>query len=156
MAVPLIHLRPVLPSDVPFLYQFQLDAESNVLAATKPRDAETFNAVWARVIADPAAVQRAIVVGETVVGSIGLHKHEGRDAVGFWIDRRYWGKGIAGRALALLLQKVSIRPLVARAARANAASIRVLERNGFRVSGYEFVAGTERFCEGERVMMVLE
>ena len=46
--------------------------------------------------------------------------------------------------------------LLARAARDNAASIRVLERNGFRVSGYEFVEGTERFRAGERVMMVLE
>lgn len=138
------------------LYRIQQDPEGNVLAATYPRDVDTFNTVWARVIADPAAVQRAILVGDTVVGSIGLHKQDGRDAVGFWIDRACWGKGIAGRALGLLLKEVSIRPLLARAARDNAASIRVLERNGFRVSGYEFVEGTERFRAGERVMMVLE
>jgi hypothetical protein len=43
-----------------------------------------------------------------------------------------WGQGIATRALQLLLQQLSRRPLYARAATDNAGSLRVLTRHAFR------------------------
>jgi RimJ/RimL family protein N-acetyltransferase len=42
--------------------------------------------------------------------------------VTYWIDRSFWGQGIAGRALALLLESVRVRSLDARAASDNVRS----------------------------------
>jgi GNAT superfamily N-acetyltransferase len=56
-----------------------------------------------------------------------------QDHVGYWIDRAYWGRGIASRVLHLLLQEVAKRPLVATAATSNRASLRVLQKCGFVV-----------------------
>jgi RimJ/RimL family protein N-acetyltransferase len=80
---------------------------------------------------------------------------DGQDAVGYWIAREHWGRGIATRALGLLLEEVAIRPLHARAARTNAASIRVLERCGFRVTGYEHSPETERYPACEEAVLLL-
>jgi len=55
----------------------------------------------------------------------------------FWIDRAAWGRGIASRALELLLDLVPARPLYARAASDNAGSLRVLQKSGFKVVGTE-------------------
>jgi RimJ/RimL family protein N-acetyltransferase len=63
--------------------------------------------------------------------------------VTYWIGREQWGRGIATRALDEFLEIELTRPLHARAASDNVASIRVLEKCGFsRV-------GTDRaFAEG--------
>ncbi len=52
---------------------------------------------------------------------------------GYWIEKAYWGKGIATDALKNLLSIVTMRPLYARVARHNIASIRVLEKCRFMV-----------------------
>lgn len=52
-----------------------------------------------------------------------------------WIGKEYWGKGIATRALAELLDHVKVRPRYARAAKDNIASIRALEKCGFAITG---------------------
>src|SRR5262249_44237054 len=61
----------------------------------------------------------------------------GKLEVSYWIGRAFWGKGIATKALAALLGSVKTRPLYARAARDNIASIRVLEKCGFMNAGYD-------------------
>lgn len=77
------------------------------------------------------------------------------DCVGYWIARDHWGKGIATRTLALLLEQGAIRPLNARAAKANIASIRVLERNGFIITGYRVSPPDDRFPECEEAILLL-
>jgi hypothetical protein len=64
-------------------------------------------------------------------------------------DRAAWGRGIASRALELLLALVPVRPLHARVASANAGSRRVLGRAGFVVTGTErsFASGRNRVIE---------
>lgn len=52
----------------------------------------------------------------------------------YWIGKQYWGKGIATEALLNFLPKLKVRPLYARAAKENPASIRVLEKCGFKDS----------------------
>jgi RimJ/RimL family protein N-acetyltransferase len=43
--------------------------------------------------------------------------------VTYWIDRACWGQGIATRALGLLLEEISVRPIRARAASDNVGSL---------------------------------
>jgi RimJ/RimL family protein N-acetyltransferase len=67
--------------------------------------------------------------------------------VGYWIGQDFWGRGIATRALRLFLEEVTIRPLYGRAAKDNRASIRVLEKCGFRLcgedKGFSFARGQD-------------
>jgi len=97
----------------------------------------------------------SILAEGEVVGSVSWFKSDGQDMVGYWIGRDHWGRGIATRAVALLLEHVSARPLHARAARHNGASIRVLEKCGFRATGFEASPETDRFLACEEVTMVL-
>ena len=64
-------------------------------------------------------------------------EQDGKPEVTYWIGREFWGKGIATKALAEFLGHVPVRPLYARAAKDNVASIRVLTKCGFCVTGEE-------------------
>lgn len=150
-----VHLRPTRPVDVPTLFQFDSDPESNRLAATKPRDFTTFSARWAEVLVDPAIVPRVIVSSGAVVGCINMIRQDGMDSIGYLIAREHWGKGYATRAIALMIEEVTTRPLYARVAVHNVASVRALERNGFVVTARSHLAETERFVAGERLMLTL-
>ena len=150
-----VSLRPVQPGDLPRLYEMQLDLESNRLAVTVPRTAEAFDSHWAKVLNDPGLTARAVLVGEEIVGCISCFPRDGQDHVGYWIDRAYWGMGIASRALYLLLQEVAKRPLVAIAATSNGASLRVLQKCGFVVEQVRLSPASERHPECEEAVLVL-
>lgn len=128
-----VWLRPIQPIDLPRMYELQLDPESNRMAGTIPRTAEGFNSHWAKVLDDPGVAARAILVDEAIVGTVCCFQQDGQDHVGYWIDRAYWGMGIASRGLHLLLREVVKRPLVATAATSNVASLRLLQKCGFIV-----------------------
>jgi RimJ/RimL family protein N-acetyltransferase len=150
-----VRLRPVLPGDLPRMFDMQLDPESNRVAVTNPRTREAFDAHWAKALADPGATARAILISETLVGTISCFPMDGEDHVGYWIDRAYWGMGIASRALYLLLQEVTKRPLVATAATSNGASLRVLQKCGFIVEKVRHSPATDRYPECEEAVLVL-
>lgn len=150
-----IRLRPVEPGDLPRMFDLQLDPESNRMAVTIPRTREAFDAHWAKVLADPANTAWAVLVGEAFVGSISCFPMDGDDHVGYWIDRAYWGMGIASRALHLLLREVTKRPLVATAATSNGASLRVLQKCGFVIERVHLAPATERYPECEEAVLVL-
>ena len=52
--------------------------------------------------------------------------------MGYWIGREFWGRGVATRALWAFLHEVEERPIYAGVAETNIASIRVLEKCGFK------------------------
>ncbi len=93
------------------------------LALTHPRSADAFDAHWESIFGDSSVVVRGIVVGRVLAGCISCFKSDGHDSIGYWIGKEFWGKGVATRALELLLVEVSIRPLHARVAVTNGASI---------------------------------
>jgi RimJ/RimL family protein N-acetyltransferase len=150
-----VRLRDVEPDDLPILFQHQLDPEANRMAVANPRDERAFNAHWAKILGDPSLVAKAVLVDGCVVGVINCFKWDGKDSVGYWIAREHWGQGIATRALGLLLEEIPTRPLYARVARSNVASLRVLERRGFVVTGYESTPPCDRFPECEEAVLVL-
>jgi RimJ/RimL family protein N-acetyltransferase len=134
---PVVELRAVLPADLPAFYEHQRDPESVRMAAFASRDRAAFDAHWTKILADASNVTRTIVADGEVVGNAAVFGHDGVREVGYWIARERWGKGIATRALGLLLAEVDERPLHARVALHNVGSQRVLERCGFKEIGRE-------------------
>ena len=152
---PHVQLRDVEPEDLPTLFRYQSDLEANRMAVANARDERAFNEHWAKILGDPTVVAKAILADGCVVGDINCFRLDGQDAVGYWIAREHWGRGIATRALGLLLEEVAARPLHARVARTNVASLRVLEHCGFVVTGYQLTPASDRFPECEEACLVL-
>lgn len=145
-----VSLRPVHPSDLPVFFRHMSDPESNQVAAftaKDPTDRADFDAHWERVLASPDNVTRTVLADGDVVGHAAVYGDPGEREVTYFIDRYYWGRGIATSALRALLMEVPERPLRARAAADNTGSIRVLEKCGFAVTaqdrGYANARGEE-------------
>ncbi len=150
-----VRLRAVQASDLPLMYELQIDVESNRMAVTIPRSRDAFDSLWAKSLNDPSHTVRAILVGDAFVGYISCFPQDGSDHVGYWIDRAFWGRGIASRALPLLLQEVTQRPLIATVATSNGASLRILQKCGFIVERIHISPASERYPECEEAVLVL-
>lgn len=150
-----VRLRPVEQSDLPRIYLMQLDPESNRMAVTIPRSRDAFDSHWAKSLDDPRITTWVILVGDELVGYISQFPVDDRNHVGYWIDRAYWGMGIASRALHLLLAEVAERPLIATVATSNGASLRVLQKCGFVVERVQLSPATDRYPECEEATLVL-
>ncbi|MFF7067919.1 GNAT family N-acetyltransferase [Streptomyces pseudovenezuelae] len=144
-----IVLREVHDSDLPVFFRQMNDPEAVHMAAFTPKDPadrDAFDAHWERIRASDA-VHRTVLLDGDVVGSASVYGEPGEREVTYWIDRAYWGRGVATAALRELVAQVPERPLYARAAADNTGSLRVLEKCGFRVSaqasGYAHARGAE-------------
>ena len=129
-----ILLRPLTDSDLPIFFKQQLDEDANFMAAftaKDPTDHTAFMAHWAKALADPGTTIRTILVEGQVAGHVLVHGWFGEPEVSYWIGKAFWGKGVASQALARFLDIVTSRPLYARVAKDNLASLRVLEKCGF-------------------------
>lgn len=119
-------------------FEHQLDPEANHMAAfgaADPTDRAAFLVRWARILADDAVVTKTIVFDGRVVGHIRRFTQFGEPEVTYWIDREYWGMGLATAALTEFLDLDPTRPLYARAAVDNLGSLRVLDKCGFVAVG---------------------
>ncbi len=128
-------LRDVIKDDLPILFEHQLDPEATRMAAFPSRDRDSFMAHWAKILADQTIAKKTILFNGQVTGNIVSWEGSGERLVGYWIGREYWGKGITTKALSEFLGRVRTRPLYAHVAKHNIASIRVLEKCGFKISG---------------------
>jgi RimJ/RimL family protein N-acetyltransferase len=128
-------LRAVEPDDLEVFYRHQADPAANAMAAFPPRDRSAHLAHWRKILADETCITRTVVDDGEVVGHIGSWVDDGERHVGYWIGRDHWGRGAATRALADLVAEIGERPLHARVAEHNHASVRVLAKNGFSVVG---------------------
>ncbi|MFI6409439.1 GNAT family N-acetyltransferase [Streptomyces sp. NPDC050548] len=153
-----VALRPVHDSDLPVFFRQTNDPESLRMAAfthEDPADRDAFDAHWKRIRALPGVVNRTVLVDGDVVGSAAVYGGPGEREVTYWIDRAYWGKGIATAALRDLLAEVPERPLHARVAADNAGSRRVLEKCGFVVSGHDRGFANARGEEIDELLLTL-
>ena len=132
-------LREVEDSDLPTFYEFECDQESIHMAAftsEDPTNREGFEKHWAMIRQAPSVTIRSIVRENDILGSVLSYEEEGAREVTYWIGRQYWGQGVATEALKAFLESVDTqRPMRARAAKDNVASLRVLEKCGFIVTG---------------------
>lgn len=151
-----IELRAVDDADLPSFFSYLSDPQAQAMASSTVEDGtdpQAFDAYWTRLRRDERAVVRTILLSEdgtdVVVGHIERFDEDGRPYVRYWVDRPRWGRGIATAALAAFLTENPERPVFARQHRSNEASLRVLERNGFRRfgedSGYD--AGRGRMVD---------
>ncbi|MFF3866695.1 GNAT family N-acetyltransferase [Micromonospora sp. NPDC001898] len=153
-----LRLRPVRDDDLPHLFAFEQDPEANRVAAfgpADPTDRAAFEAHWRRIRADPAIVTRTVTVDGAVVGHVAAFPVEEQTEVSYWIDRARWGRGYATRALAALLAALPQRPVHARAAKDNAASLAVLRKCGFVVRGEDRGYANGRGAEVEEWILEL-
>jgi RimJ/RimL family protein N-acetyltransferase len=152
-------LRGVQPADLDHFFVQQRDAEARHMAAFTSPDADdrpAFDAHWLRITAEPDIVNRTMVVGADVVGHIASFVQGGEREVTYWIARAHWGRGIATRALRLFLAELPMRPLHARAAADNVASIRVLTNCGFVVCGADRGFAAARGAEIDEVLLRID
>jgi RimJ/RimL family protein N-acetyltransferase len=154
-----VALRPVQDGDLDALFEQMRDPEAVRMAAftaADPSDRAAFDAHMARVRTAPDITMRAVTCDGQFVGSIASFPLEGQTEITYWIQRAAWGRGIATRALALLLDLVPDRPLYARAASDNAGSLRVLHKSGFRDIGTEISFAAGRNAEIEETILRLD
>lgn len=154
--------------DIPLMYEIGTDPASCEMAGVKPRTWNAFEERWKAIFADPAVSTRIIEIiapepggaatRREFAGSISVFQAPGedRDSIGYWIARAHWGKGIASRALALFLAQEPRRPLYATAATTNLASLRVLDRNGFKLVRTFVGEETDRYLAREVAEFVLD
>ncbi|MGW6530606.1 GNAT family N-acetyltransferase [Streptomyces venezuelae] len=153
-----VSLREVHDSDLPVFFRQMNDPESAHMAAFTPEDPtdhDAFDAHWAKMRTSADITVRTVLADGDVVGNAGVYGEPGEREVTYWIDRAYWGRGLATAALRGLLELEPQRPLFARAAADNAASIRVLEKCGFRISAQDRGYAPARGKEIDEVVLVL-
>ncbi|MFZ0129039.1 MAG: GNAT family N-acetyltransferase [Candidatus Dormiibacterota bacterium] len=151
-------LRPVEVSDLDAIFEEMRDPESVRMAAftaEDPSDRSGFDAHMAKILSSTENTLRAIIRDSRLVGTIGSYVSEGTTEVTYWIDRTCWGQGIATRALAMLLEEISVRPIRARAASDNAGSLRVLQKAGFQPIATEVSFAPARSAEIEETILEL-
>lgn len=135
---PDIKLRPTEISDLDSLFLFQLDKEGGYLAAFMPKDPSDKSAYinkYIKLLSDPTVNNQTIILDKVIVGSIAKFVMEGDAEITYWIDRKFWGKGIATKALEEFLTIETARPIIARVAFDNIGSQKVLEKCGFVKTG---------------------
>jgi RimJ/RimL family protein N-acetyltransferase len=138
MIRPDVVLRDVSDADILVFFEQQRDPEANHMAAftpDDPHDRATFAARWTAIRSDSAIVKQTILADGAVAGYVASFIQGGRREVGYWIGRPFWGRGIASAALARFVGLLGTQRLYARVVKDNVASLRVLEKSGFRICG---------------------
>lgn len=159
-----VTLREVLDSDLPIFFEQEQDPDARYMAAftsKDPNDRGAFMAHWTKVRSDSDNIVRTILADGQVAGRIFSWAEAGAPGestreVGYWLGKPWWGKGIATRALSLLLRELPTRPLYAHAAKDNLASIRVLEHCGFTLYDEDRYYSHARGAEIAEVLLKLE
>ncbi len=132
-AVLVVTLRDVHEDDLALLFSYQQEPEATAMADFPTRERAAFDVHWAKILADPTGLVRAIVDADIVVGNIVSWNAEAGREVGYWLGRAHWGRGLASAALGLFLEIEPIRPLHANVAPHNEGSLKVLAKHGFQV-----------------------
>lgn len=125
-----IILKSTTNEDLETLFTFQLNEEANYLAAftsKNPNDKVAYLDKWKKLVTNPDINSKTIFLKNGIVGSIAKFKMDGKWQITYWIDRDYWGKGIATNALKLFLSLEKPRPIYGSVAFDNLGSIKVLE-----------------------------
>ncbi|AWB95180.1 GNAT family N-acetyltransferase [Agromyces badenianii] len=153
-----VTLRATRAGDLDVLFRFRQDPEARQMAgfaSEDPADLAAFVERWERLIADPEVALRTVRADGQIVGDVVVWHADDGWCLGSWIDRAHWGRGIATRAVRLVLDELTVRPLQARVAVDNAGSIAVLDKLGFRRVGLDLAFANARGIEMEEFIYSL-
>ena len=153
-----ITLRDVRDSDLPvFWVQMNDDRAQHMAAVTRGYhyDRAAFDVHWDKVRSDPSLIVRTVLADGEVAGHAAVFGPPGEREVTYWVDRAYWGRGVATATLAGLLGLERARPLYAHAAADNTGSIRVLQKCGFVITGRGQIFAQARGEEIDEVALTL-
>lgn len=129
-----IELRALDDDDLDAIFEMMRDPEGIAMAAftaEDPDDRSAFDAWIARQRSSRDVLCLVVTENGGFAGTIGAFTVDGDREVTYWIARHAWGRGVATEALRHLVSREPVRPLFARAAAHNAASIAVLQKAGF-------------------------
>jgi RimJ/RimL family protein N-acetyltransferase len=129
-----IELRPLDEDDLDAVFEMMRDHDAITMAAftaADPDDRGAFDAWIARQRNSPDVLCLVVTENGGFAGTAAAFTIDGDREVSYWIARHAWGRGVATEALRHLISREPIRPLFARAAAHNAASIAVLTKVGF-------------------------
>ncbi len=136
--MPNLSLRKTTEADLNVFFEYQLDEEARNMAAftaPDPTDRTAYFEKWTAILKNERVNTQTILQNGQIVGSVARYEMHGEPQVTYWIDKAFWGQGIASAALALFLQQETVRPIYGGAAKDNVASRRVLEKCGFVLTG---------------------
>jgi [ribosomal protein S5]-alanine N-acetyltransferase len=152
-----VTLRATEPADLEQLFLFQLDPEACYLAAFMPKDhadKDAYIVKYNTFLIDPHINMRTILVNGIIAGSIAKYVMEGDAEITYWIDKQYWGQGIATKALIEFLKIEPARPIFGRVAFDNIGSQKVLEKCGFKKIGTDRGFAHARQAEIEEYVFI--
>lgn len=111
-----ITIREVASSDLETFYEYQLDPEAIRMAAfvcEDPKDKVAFDARWKKSLNSSQNTNRTVVAEGQVAGHISCYPHGENMEVTYWLEREFWGSGLATQALNRMLHLVVDRPIFA-------------------------------------------
>jgi [ribosomal protein S5]-alanine N-acetyltransferase len=129
-----VKLRPSTVSDLNKFFEYQLDSEANYIAAftaKDPTDKASYLEKYTQLLYNPTVHMQTIVMDNDVIGTVTKFEIKEDAEVAFWIDKAFWGQGVATRAVKMFLEIETKRPIFGHTAFDNFGSQKVLERCGF-------------------------
>lgn len=154
-----IKLRPSVVADINNFFEYQLDTEANYLAAftaKDPTDKTAYLEKYTKLLYNPTVNMQTIIADSNVVGTVTKFEINNEAEVAFWIDKPFWGKGIATKALKIFLEIETKRTIYGHAAFDNFGSQKVLEQCGFVKIGTEKGFANARNAEIEEFVYKLD
>lgn len=154
-----ISIRPSVAADINDFFEFQLDEAANYMAAftaKKTNDKTAYLEKHTKLLLNPTVNMQTVLAGDTIIGTVTKFEINNEAEVPFWINKPFWGQGIATKALKLFLKTEKKRPLFGHAACDNFGSQKVLEKCGFVNIGMEKGFANARQAEIEEFVYKLD
>ena len=154
-----ITLTKTTIDDLHTLYQIQLDPDANQMAAFTSESGTDFSLYfdkYSKHLDDANISMWTIRLEQQIVGSVAKFVMAGDAGITYWINKEFWGQGIATEALTQLLQHQTTRPIYGHVAFDNTGSQRVLEKCGFRKIGSDRGFARARQAEIEEFIYRLD
>jgi RimJ/RimL family protein N-acetyltransferase len=146
-----VQLRDVELADLDLFFEYEQDPEAVRRSRFTPRDRDSFFAHWqGTILGDPTVLVQTVMVSGAPAGNLVSWWKSDRRFVGYWLGRKYWGRGVATEALKLFLALETTRPLWADPFAGNTGSVKLLEKHGFRRTGSDWDG------EDEYIVLVLD
>lgn len=131
----MIKLEKTTKKDLEILFVFQTNKDGIMMAAftsENPNDKIAYLKKWSAIVENPKINMQTIRLENKIVGSVIHFDMMNETNVSYWIDQKFWGMGIATKALNEFINNSDKRPLFGRVAFDNFGSQKVLEKCGFK------------------------